>query len=234
MAGVQVDRHHRLAADLLELDRRLREGLPGGVQIPAVLARVVGDVVAHRAGASLGGDLVASVGKAHLADPVSAAVGVGQMHQRFGEPDLQGLRRGVPADRLVPQPLAHLAIRGQKPAGRLPPPAPTLLVQPGRLEVVPGSGQPAAATAHRYSALRQPGFHHPQTDLQDLETALFLPPLSPCRVPPRAALTTADRDGQPLAELPNPGSQTALLGQQVPLRQPPGVLAGPGDRPRPP
>jgi hypothetical protein len=79
MGGVQVDRHHRLAAELLELDRRLREGLPGGVQIPAVLARVVGDVVADRAGASLGGDLLAPVGKPDLADPVSAVVGVGQM-----------------------------------------------------------------------------------------------------------------------------------------------------------
>jgi hypothetical protein len=97
--------------------------------------------------------------------------------------------------------------------------------------VVPGPGQPprhphtlpppsrASTTRRRVSRTwRRRCFSH-------------RPPVSR---PPHTARSAADRDGQPPAKPPNPGSQPALLGQQVPPRQPPGVLAGAGDRPRPP
>jgi hypothetical protein len=62
---VEVDRDDRAIAELVEGGHRLGVKGPGGVDVPAVAGRLIGDVVADSTVGGLGGHVTAPVGPAH-------------------------------------------------------------------------------------------------------------------------------------------------------------------------
>jgi hypothetical protein len=233
VAGIDVDGQHRVAAQLLERRHLGGRRLPGGVEIPAAPFRLEGDVVADRAGCRLGGHLIAPVGESDGdGQPVAAMGPVGPMGERPGEFHLQPALLRVPADGLVPPRLVGLPIGGEEPTRRLPPLPPLLLAHPGLVEMA-ASGQTPTPPADRHPPLDQTSLHLHQAGVKDLETALLLEPLRPAAIAPGPAPTLPARHRQAAPQPTHPGPQTPRLGHQIPFPQPPGVLGGAGDRPRP-
>ena len=128
MPGVEVHREHRIAAQLVQAGLIApRWNRPRGVQVPAVLARVPGDVVADSARRGLGGDLVTTVRKANTAgEPVPAVRTVRQMGERSWQLDLQPALLRTPSGSSVAPGLVFLAISGDEPAPGLPAASPLI------------------------------------------------------------------------------------------------------------
>ena len=86
MPVVQVDRQHRGLAQVRQRGGRHRTGAPGRVEVPALPCRIIGDVVADRAGCGLRGDIIAPVSEGNRArQPVPAVRPVRQVSQRSGQ-----------------------------------------------------------------------------------------------------------------------------------------------------
>ena len=159
--------------------------------------------------------------------------GVRQVRQRGGELHFQPALVRVPADRLVSQPFPGFPVRGQKPAPGVPLAPPLLRALPGIGQAVAGLRQPPAAPAHAYPPDGDPLLYASLACPQRLQPPLLLEPLGRGGVSSQVALPRPGRDLQAGLDCPGPGPQADALGPQVPVRELPGILAGPGDRPGP-
>ncbi len=231
---VQVDRQHRVLPQPVQRRRGRGRGRPRRVDVPPAACRVVADVVADRAAARLGGDLITPVGEPDRGrQPVPAVRPVRQMRQRDRQLDLQPALVRVPADRLVAPRLVFLPVGGQEQPGRLPLPPP----RPGHVgfgEAAALAQQRLAAPHHRHRSRLQPPVHPGEPGPQHLQADRLGVPLGRGGVPAHPARLPAGRDRQPRLDPPDAGLQAAPLGAQVPPGQPHLVLAGAGDRPGPP
>ena len=236
VSGVEVDGDHRGGSQLGQGERRrLRGRLPRGVEIPAILAGVVCDVVAERPRGCLGGHLGTPVGETHQdTEPVAAVGTVGQMSQRGGQLDLDPSLTCVPADRLVAPGLVGFAVGGDEPPSALPASLPRRLVQSSLLQVGADPGERCPTPADRHPPLAQSSLHLDEASGEALETALLVEALGGAHIPASAAGPAAHGGGQSPAYAPGPDPQSAGLGNQVALGQAPGVLGAAGDRPSPP
>ncbi len=134
VAGVDVDRHHRVRAAVPPATGRGRAATfhdPSRYQRPEAGSQR--DVVADRAGGGLGGDLVAPVGELDRArQPVPAVGPVRQVRERGGELDFQPALVGVATGSSRcprPCPASPSAVRNRRAASHWPPPL--VLGQPG-------------------------------------------------------------------------------------------------------
>src|SRR5438876_4061738 len=155
---------------------------------------------------------------------------VRQVRERGGQLYLYPLLGRVPADRLIAPRLACLAVGGDEPPSRFPLRPPPSLREPCGVKVVPRTGKPPTAPAHTHVPVLQSPLHGSGPRSQLLEALPFLPPLRLGGVP----APPPGRQHDAPFELPDACQQGSLPGLQVSLRQIPLIIAGPGDRPRPP
>ncbi|RZU23508.1 hypothetical protein EV567_1239 [Streptomyces sp. BK239] len=237
VVGVHVDADHPGCERGLDGNGRGGRDLPGGGHIPAGAAGVVVDAVGDRPVCS---DTVRPLlTPVRERDPagqdVPAVRGVRQMRERCGELEAH-LAVGAHADGFVSVAFAGLAVRLAEPALRLPPPAPDGLRQLGRLQVMPGAGQPFAA-AHDVDEAglavgprgRQPVLQHPQPPRLRVPLPLRL-------VPPGRLLRALLPDGlgQTVCEGADAGFQVLDVRELAAAGQRPLIVRGLGDAARPP
>ena len=107
-------------------------------------------------------------------------------------------------------------------------------VEPGVAQVAPLAEQATPAPAHAHPPGGKPLLRLGQPGAQHLQALLLAVPLRLGGVAAGAPPPSCGRGSQPRLDRADPRPQARRLGLQVPLRQVPLVLAGPGDRARPP
>jgi hypothetical protein len=235
MTVIQVHRDDRRGPHLVQARGRTRRGLPGRVQIPAVLDRIVADVVADGAGRGLRRNLIPAIAESHRArQPVASVRPVAQARQRGRQLHFQPALARMPADRFVPPVLARLAVGGQEQPGRLPLLPPPGFGQPRGGQVRPLAQHSLPAPGHRNRPGRQPPVHPGQPSPQLLQPDRLGVPLGSRRIPAHPPGPAARRGSQPRLDPADAGTQAGLPSAQVPLGRGVLVLAGAGDRPGPP
>ena len=235
VAVVDVDRHDRVLAQLVQGRGGCRGGLPSRVDVPAITRRVVADVIADRAVGRLGGDLVTPVGERDGSrQPVPAVRPVRQVRERGGQLDLQPALIGVASG-----------------SSRSPTPCPSPRQRSGTAGPIPtaaATGPRSGPAAARLPRLRSRAFPPRTTDtapvvqlplhpaepcLQRLEPDGLGVPLGGGGIPARPARLPACRNRQPGLDRADAGLQAGLPGAQVLLCQPDLVLVGAARSPRP-
>jgi len=158
---VQVDCDHGARAQVLHVRARLAVGeRPRGVEIPAVLARVEEDVVAHGAALGLCRHLLTAVGEDDRArEPVSATGTIGEVLEGLREAQLEPVLVGVPADRQVAEELTGLAVGADEEALGLPPLPPGGFAEAGSIEIVTGLRETGSSPADRDSPVFEASFN---------------------------------------------------------------------------
>ncbi len=233
MAGVEVDRQYRMATQLGKARRATFTCFPRCIQIPAVAAGVVADVVADRPRGCLSSHLASAVREHDWArQPVPAMCLIREVGERGGQLDFYPPLIGMPADGLVSPPLVSFPVGTNEPPLRLPALPPRTLFQAG-IEVAARAGQSPSTPHDRQAPLLQAGVRNRQPGLQTLQALLLLPAFTLCRIPAGAAVSAGDRRTQPATDLLDPRPQRHPLGEQVTFRQPPRVIGCTGDRSRP-
>jgi hypothetical protein len=187
---VEVHTHHRaigshLVVQALSADdfgSRWGAG-PCRGEVPARPAGPSGDGIRH--GLAAGGPgppLVGAIGEHRCAgEDVAAVWGVGQVLQRFGQPQadlpVRGDGNGEVAERFIAGALGVDTVTGAVPLL-----APPELGQVRRVEVVAGLGQPLTTLHHPHPMVVPVGRHAAQLGLQHLQPTLLLKPFGLGRI----------------------------------------------------
>jgi hypothetical protein len=233
--GIHVHGQNRPLPQFVEPRAAAVGRLPGGVDMPAPLRRITGDVVADCRRGRLCGHLVASVGEDdRTREPVPIRWPIGERGQRSRKLDLQPALVGMPADRLVPPRFVGLAVGADEQPRGLPPCAPLLVGQARLAQVVAHTGEPPPTPTDGQPPFGHPGLGIGQSRTEHLEPALLLEPLGRTLVAARPPTTFPDGDDQTPPDPADPGPQAPDLGREVAAGELPDILARPGDRPRPP
>ncbi len=236
VVGVHVDADHPVREHCLDGEGGGGWHLPGRGHIPAAPARIQVDAVGDR---PVGFDAVRPVtAPVRERDParqdVPSVRGVRQIHERRGQFDAH-LAVGADTDGLVAVALAGLPVGLEEPALRLPPPTPRGLRQPGRLQVVTGTGQPLTTAHHVHDPGLPVGPRGDQPVLQHPQSPRLRVPLPPRPVTsrrlPRPLLP--DRQGQPGFDGADAGFQVLDVRRLAAAGQCPLVVRGLGDAARP-
>ncbi|WP_234320959.1 glycoside hydrolase [Streptomyces katrae] len=211
-------------------------GGPGCVEVPAAAFGVVGDVVADGpVGDEPVQPLLAPVVEGDGAgEAVAAARRVGEVPQRFGQDNGDRAVGRVHADRVVPVRCTRLPVGGQEHAGRVPPLPPPGPGETGVGQVVPHLRQPTAAHHDRRMTGLDTRFHLGQAGGEHLQPALLLRPLRLVRVAAHSTHAPPARHRQTLTDLGGSPAQGRSLIEQAPQGELVLILAGAGDRTRPP
>ena len=235
VTGVHVYRHDSALPGLRQRDGLDRRRLPRSVQVPAAPHGVVGDVITDSAARSLRGSITAPVAEPDRArQPVTPAGPVGETGQRGGEPDLQPVLVGVPADRLVAPGLVLLPVSGQEQPGRGPSFPPLSFGETGIGEVASLAQQRFPAPAHAHPPGVQLLLHFGQPGAEPLDADGLGVPFRGGRVSAHPPGPRPRRHRQPGLDQLYAGQQGSALGRQVAAGELVGVLAGAGQRPSPP
>jgi hypothetical protein len=171
MAAVEIDREDWMGPQLLERRRGCSLGNPpAGVEIPASAFGIKEDVVADGPRCALGRHLVAPIGERHRTrEPVAAVGPVGQVLERFRQPELEPLLLRMPADREVAEELAGSAVGAHEVPLGLPAGVPLRFREAGRVEVVTSPRQASSAATDRDVSVGDSLLDLGQPGVKDLE-----------------------------------------------------------------
>jgi hypothetical protein len=156
------------------------------------------------------------------------------MRQGGGELQLQPACLGVHEDGAVAEEILGVPVRGQEPPLGRPTCPPLALGELGNLQMMARPGEPAAAPAHRHPAISKLLLDSGQQRLQVLQALLLGPPPLAGGIPAGRTTPPTDRHHQPPLDHPDRPAETSANVQQVKACPLPLVVAGAGDRPRPP